>query len=99
MSRALRTPTRRKRPHDFPPELRSDWGARVLKRRKELGFTQESFAALIGVDQSTVSRLERGELFATDQLKWVVAGALRKTIGDLFPHPNTTPPFPERAAS
>lgn len=39
----------------------------LARRRKALGLTQETLAALLGVDRSTVARWERG---VTEPLPW-----------------------------
>lgn len=75
------------------PEVLADWGQRVRERRASI--TQEKLAELARVDQSTISRLERGQLDrVSDDLKWKIAGALGTTVATLFPYPNVRPPFP-----
>jgi transcriptional regulator with XRE-family HTH domain len=36
-------------------------GQRIKKRRKELGYNQAEFARLVGMAQSSLSEIERGE--------------------------------------
>lgn len=96
MSRPLQDTPRRKRGDDFPAELYVQWGKKIRTRREALKQTQETFGQLLGIDQSTVSRLERGALAVSDGLKFRIAGALAMTVEELFPYPNTRPPFPER---
>lgn len=80
-----------------PEEMRADWGKRVRERRGPI--TQGRLAELADVDQSTISRLERGELRrVSDDLKWRIAGALGCTVSDLFPWPAVRPPFPVEVA-
>ena len=44
------------------PEIQSALiGARLRERRRELGHTQEQAAAILGVGQGTVSRVEQGQ--------------------------------------
>ncbi len=69
------------------------WGGRLRKRRGNI--TQETLAKLCRTDQSTISRIERGQLALSDEMKWKLAGALGVTVEDLFPYPNVRPPFPE----
>ncbi len=69
------------------------WGARVRKRRGDL--SQERLGKLCRTDQSTISRIERGKLPLSDEMKWKIAGALGVTVDELFPYPNVRPPFPE----
>lgn len=79
------------------PETLVAWGGRVRKRRGTL--TQEVLADHCGTDQSTISRIERGQIGVTDDMKWKVAGALGTTVDDLFPYPNVRPPFPDASRS
>lgn len=72
---------------------RRDWGRRLRERRGSI--TQERLAELLNSDQSTISRIERGEIRISDNMKWRIAGALGCTVDDLFPWPAVRPPFPE----
>lgn len=83
----------------YPTEIYTDWGERVRERREKLKLTQKQVAALIGhgMDQSTLSRIERGKVGrygVSDPMKWRIAGALGVTVDRLFPNPNVRPPFP-----
>lgn len=78
------------------PETLQAWGNRLRARRGSM--TQETLARLAGLDQSTISRLERGLVAPSDELKWKLAGALGVTVEALFPYPNVIPPFPAEAA-
>lgn len=80
-------------------ELHRSWGRRVEGRRKELGFSQDALADLCGIGQATISRIERGKQCPSDDLKWLIAGALKSTMEQLFPYPAVVPPFPEAKAS
>lgn len=75
---------------------RRDWGERLRQRRGSI--TQEKLAELIGGDQSTISRIERGKVDISDDMKWKLAGALGCTVDDLFPWPAVRPPFPAVAS-
>lgn len=55
-------------------------------------------AEIVGVDQSLISRIERGVVCPSDELKFRIAGALAKKVSDLFPAPAFRPPFPESVA-
>lgn len=79
-------------------ELHQSWGRRVQKRREALGLSQERLAALCGMRQSTISRIEAGSC-PRDSTKWVLAGALQSTVEELFPYPAVRPPFPAQVAS
>jgi transcriptional regulator with XRE-family HTH domain len=76
------------------PETLAAWGRKVRERRGVL--TQEQLGRLCGTDQSTISRIERGQLAISDEMKWKLAGALATTVDDLFPYPNVRPPFPKQ---
>lgn len=78
-------------------EMYRQWGEKLRKRRGSL--TQEKLAKLIGSDQSTISRIERGQLPLSDEMKWKLAGALGVRVEELFPYPNVRPPFPEAATA
>jgi transcriptional regulator with XRE-family HTH domain len=69
----------------------------VRKRRGPI--TQERLAELIGGDQSTISRIERGKVDLSDDMKSRIAGALGCMPADLFPYPDVVPPFPEAVSA
>lgn len=73
--------------------VRRDWGRRLRARRGAI--RQEQLAALIGSDQSTISRIENGEMKVSDEMKWKLAGALGCTVEDIFPWPAVRPSLPE----
>jgi transcriptional regulator with XRE-family HTH domain len=52
-------------------------GARVRGLRKEMGLTQVELAARAGVDQSTISDIERGKSFGAEVLMSVSQALLR----------------------
>lgn len=76
-------------------DMHRDWGRRVAQARADLKLSQRRLAEIIDVDQSTISRLERGVLVPSDDLKWKIAGALGKRVDELFIYPAVRPPFPE----
>lgn len=76
--------------------LHQSWGKAIRKRRSDLGFTQERFAELCDVEQSTVSRIERGDQPPSDRLKYVIAGVLQVSVEVLFAYPAVVPPFPSK---
>ena len=56
---------------------------RLARRRKAVGHTQESLAALLGVDRSTTARWEHG---STEPMAWLrprLAAALKVTVEEL----------------
>ncbi len=52
--------------------------------RKAAGMTQAEFAAIIGVDRSTVTKWERGSAYPSSDKLPEIAAALGCTIDDLF---------------
>lgn len=46
--------------------LRTKWGKNLRRIRREADLTQEALAHRVGVDQSTVSRIETGDLRVLD---------------------------------
>lgn len=56
---------------------------RLAARRKALGYTQENFAEQLGVDRTTVSRLERGETDPYPHLRRELRRALQITAAEL----------------
>jgi transcriptional regulator with XRE-family HTH domain len=55
----------------------------LAARRKALGYTQESFAEQLGVDRTTVGRLERGETDPYPHLRRELRRALQMTATEL----------------
>ena len=51
-------------------------GATVRRRRKELGYSQERFAAWAGIERARYGRIERGELNLTLEKYFELAGHL-----------------------
>lgn len=67
--------------------IANNWGTRLRERRAELNLTQETFAELVGRDQTTISRYERGEGPWTPEAMLLFAVALDTTVAVLFPWP------------
>ena len=71
-------------------EIRRVWGARIRKTRG--GRTQAEVAARVGIDQSTLSRIETGDYPAlTMSLIVRIAEALGVEPRDLFAWPADRP--------
>ena len=70
------------------------WGHRLAQRRNEQGFSQvelgQKLAAMTGqkLDQSYISKLERGVRPPTDAQKTALARILATTVWALFPYPD-----------
>lgn len=65
-------------------ELLARLGGAIKARRLELGKTQEEFSAAVGVDQSNISRLERGEQSLSIETLLRVVDALETSLTALF---------------
>ncbi len=59
------------------------FGAALRERRKELGLSQERFAAKAKLDRTYVGGLERGERNPMLRVIWRLADALEMRPGDL----------------
>ncbi|MEV7971166.1 helix-turn-helix transcriptional regulator [Sphaerisporangium sp. NPDC088356] len=57
---------------------------RLADRRKALGYSQESFAELLGVDRSTVGRWECGDSEPVPYTRPKLCRALKVTPDDLL---------------
>ena len=71
-------------------QLRKQWGAEVRRRRVEMGLSQVEFALKAGVQQTTVSRVERGMHAGTAETRLALARACGVEVYELFPYPLTT---------
>tara|TARA_B100002049_G_C15998818_1_gene340568 strand:+ start:77 stop:292 length:216 start_codon:yes stop_codon:yes gene_type:complete len=65
------------------PRLKA-FGQRVRELRKERGYSQESFAALAGVDRSYMGQIERGEKNITLVKLFQISDALKLKPSNLF---------------
>lgn len=63
------------------------WGKRLAAERKNAGYSQAAFAAMIQRDQPWVSRHERGRSAWTIDSMLLFAAALNKSTGELFEWP------------
>lgn len=70
------------------------WGRRIRDARTGM-FTQGQLARIVGVSKGTMSKYESGALHVPDGTKWRIAGALHKSLDELFAWPLDVPPFPE----
>ncbi len=75
-------------PDHRPPALdrwSSYTGGQVLKLRKEAGLTQDDLARKAGLQQSHISRIEKGEVSPTRQTLEKIAKALGRPVADFDP--------------
>lgn len=64
--------------------LAGKFGELVRRLRKEQGYSQEEFSFRVGLHQTYVSSVERGERNVTIQTADRIAKALDTTLADLF---------------
>ena len=69
--------------------LREQWGANLRDARERAGLSQNALARLAGgADPSNISKIERGLVGVSDELKTRLASALGVPVGELFPFPD-----------
>jgi len=66
-----------------PDVLLRKIGARVRKRRKELGLTQQELAGTLGIGATNLTHIENGEQNLTIRTLAKLADALGTTVGEL----------------
>lgn len=68
--------------------LRTEWGLRIKARRQELGgMTQYELALATGIQQGTLSKIERGDIAIRDDFRIAIARELKIEVAELFPYP------------
>ena len=67
------------------PSTEGSWGDRVRRRRDECHFSQERLAAETGLRQSTISKIELGDMVPSVAVRFIIAAKLRTTPEQLFP--------------
>jgi len=60
-------------------------GKQIRQLRENLGFSQEAFAAEVGIDRSYIGGIERGERNISALNLVRIAKALDVEVGELFP--------------
>ena len=60
-------------------------GQQIREHRQEQGFSQESFAAEVGLDRTYMGGIERGERNLATLNLVRIAKALKVEVGELFP--------------
>lgn len=68
---------------------------RLVARRLELGLTQAQGGALIGMDQGSMSKFERGQLGADVDALATLAAGYGTTLQDLLSDAPSDPPDPQ----
>ncbi|WP_413628347.1 helix-turn-helix transcriptional regulator (plasmid) [Fructilactobacillus vespulae] len=59
-------------------KMSSEASDKVYELRKELGLTQREFAKLVGKPQSTIARIESGDMYPSTQLLATLAFKTKK---------------------
>lgn len=82
--------------HSDEEHLQAAWGKSLKARREAMGLSQHQLAQVTGMRDTTIWRIEKGQRFPSERAKRLLAGALRVSIGELFPYSPTPPPVPEQ---
>lgn len=69
--------------------VRREWGERLAEFRGE--DPQPVFAERLGIDKGMLSRIERGKVKVTDDMKWLICGRLGVPMRVIFPLPPAPP--------
>ncbi|WP_459620173.1 helix-turn-helix domain-containing protein [Burkholderia sp. 3C] len=72
-------------------QLTRSIGVAIAARRKSLGLTQEAFSELIQIEQSSLSRIERGVLVPSLERLAGIADKLQCRLSDLFDSAGAAP--------
>lgn len=70
------------------------WGSNIKEARGTF-WSQQALAEVCGISSGALSNIESGRRNPSDWVKWRIAGALRRPVGELFPWPGEIPPFPK----
>lgn len=71
--------------------LYEDWGRRIIEARKARGWSQKELASRCKVDQTAVTKWERGISAPSEPNKVRIAQVLEIDARDLFPLPTRLP--------
>lgn len=74
-------------PHGRPEEKRlreglKGWGMKLRRKRLELGYTQVEFGQIIGINQPSLSNLEKGTYRPSPELKEKIDRLFFRHAGD-----------------
>jgi transcriptional regulator with XRE-family HTH domain len=64
--------------------IKERFGERVQKLRKEMGISQEEFAARVGVHRTYMGFIERGERNPSLTKIYKISSVLKVSLSDLF---------------
>ncbi|MFT3775344.1 MAG: helix-turn-helix transcriptional regulator [Minicystis sp.] len=79
-----------------PDLFLSQLGVRIVRRREELGLTQRSLAAKLGMAQGNVNRIEYGRQNLTIRTVFRLAEALEMPVAELLSGLTGMPEPPKR---
>lgn len=76
-------------------QLKIAWGESLSRSRIAAEMSQAELATRTGLRIPTIWRIENGKRYPSESVKRKLAGALRRSIGELFPYAPTPPPEPQ----
>lgn len=81
-------------------DLHQAWGEAVAAEMaaRTPPMSNRHLARLCGVHPTTIARVLSGDICATDELKWKIAGALGQRMDRLWQWPQVIPPAPREVA-
>lgn len=74
--------------HDLGMTFQTAWGERIRTARHSQGLTLVQLAALAEVDQSMLSKIERGLVGTSDETRLRIADALGVDPNELWRYPS-----------
>jgi transcriptional regulator with XRE-family HTH domain len=69
---------------------RREWGRTLANRRRARALSQADLADRTGIEQQTISKIERAEISPSDEIKVAICAALRYEVSTIFAMPKVT---------
>jgi transcriptional regulator with XRE-family HTH domain len=66
-------------------DLVKHFGEKLREKRKEAGYSQESFAAYVGIERGNYGKMERGNVNIKLETLYKLANALNCEFEDIMP--------------
>jgi transcriptional regulator with XRE-family HTH domain len=66
-------------------DLVKEFGEMLRRKRKESGYSQESFAAYVGIERGNYGKIERGSVNIKLETLYKIANALNCNFEDIMP--------------
>jgi transcriptional regulator with XRE-family HTH domain len=66
-------------------DLVKEFGELLRKKRKESGYSQESFAAYVGIERGNYGKIERGSVNIKLETLYKLANALNCELEEIMP--------------